>query len=187
MEITSSGVYMANGCLTIIGARNDSHIIWPVWNQIYTSGSTSNGVVSYSNVWPPWNENSAFASNYVNVSYNAQPLSATIAEANKRIAEADDRATGLLLAHLSPDQREQYEKDRCFEVHIADKKSVRRYRITQGWAGNVFLVDEQGKKIKKFCIHPTKSVPYADNLLAQKLLLEADEERFLSIANHLAA
>ena len=209
MEIANSALCMTNAVLTISAVNDCCYTIWPVWNQIYTTGSTSsNGIVSYRNVWPLWNENVCFANNYLNVNMQSivQPISAEAIQAyteqeriaqagyaaraveiNKQRAEADDRATGLLLAHLSPDQRKQYEKDQFFEVHVADKKGIRRYRVTHGWAGNVFLVDAQGKKIKKFCIHSTKSVPYADNLLAQKLLLEADEERFLSIANHLAA
>src|ERR1017187_459827 len=162
MEIANSALCMTNAVLTISAVNDCCYTIWPVWNQIYTTGSTSNGIVSYRNVWPLWNENVCFANNYLNVNMQSivQPISAEAIQAyteqeriaqagyaaraveiNKQRAEADDRATGLLLAHLSPDQRKQYEKDQFFEVHVADKKGIRRYRVTHGWAGNVFLVD----------------------------------------------
>ena len=47
------------------------------------------------------------------------------------------------------------------------------------------LVTERGTgKIKTLCAHPTVRVPDADNMLAQKLYLESNEEEFLRIANH---
>ncbi len=85
---------------------------------------------------------------------------------------------------MTEQQLAQYEKDRYFEVLTTRDGKVRRYRIEKGWAGNVFLIDEKGKKAEKFCIHPMKEeIPVCDSLLAQKLLLESDEGEFLRIAN----
>ena len=43
--------------------------------------------------------------------------------------------------------------------------------------------DDAGVEIRSFCIHPTERVPDADSMLAQKLMLETDHDRFLKTAN----
>ncbi len=80
---------------------------------------------------------------------------------------------------LDPEQRAQFRKERYFEVITGG----RRYRVKHGWAGNVFRLNEQGQETDRFCIHPTREIPVADNLVSQKLLLEANEAEFLRIAN----
>lgn len=102
-------------------------------------------------------------------------------EAAKKIA--NQNAERLLLAHLTPQQREQYQQHRYFEVFTARGRTVRRYRIHHGWAGNI-QVFEGDRHIENLCIHPTTPVPHADNLLSQKFMLEADEDHFLKTANH---
>lgn len=107
---------------------------------------------------------------------------------------AQRRAQGLLLEHLTAEQRREWETSRAFIVHTADGK--RAYRIEYGLAGNVRLVkaDEApvgryGRLLSvgaRFCMHvyhPDGPVPNEDNVLAQKLLLEADERQFLDLAN----
>ena len=44
-------------------------------------------------------------------------------------------------------------------------------------------LDEGGRPAEVYCIHPSEWVPHEDNMLAQKLMLEYDEESFLRIAN----
>lgn len=98
-------------------------------------------------------------------------------------AVAKKRAERLLLAHLSPEQRDEYERLQRFHVVGADGKL---YRIRRGWSHNVELIEEsdEGRFLtEQFCIHPIERVPDEDNLLAQKLLLETDPERFRRIAN----
>lgn len=100
---------------------------------------------------------------------------------HQKLAEvADSVAEKLLVAHLDPKQREDFQNHRHFEVIQAKTKRV--YRIKHGWAGNV-EVWEGGRRVESLCIHPAVVVPFADNLLAQKLLLEADEPAFRRIAN----
>jgi hypothetical protein len=94
--------------------------------------------------------------------------------------EAEARAESLLKRHLADGQRAEYEMDRSFHVVTG---TGRRYRLRHGWAGNVEEVDAAGKRLRRYCIHPRIGVPCPDNLLAQKLLLEADEPEFHRIAN----
>ena len=84
------------------------------------------------------------------------------------------RAEALLWAWLSPAQRKQYRTRRWFEVTTS---SGRRDRVLRG---GVVRVDPRGSA---YCIEATSPVPVADEMLANKLLLETDERRFLATAH----
>ena len=91
-----------------------------------------------------------------------------------RRRKASRRAEALLWAWLSPVQRRQYQARRWFEVTTA---SGRRYRVLRG---GVVRRDPRGSG---YCIEATSPVPVADEMLANKLLLETDERRFLATAH----
>jgi hypothetical protein len=94
--------------------------------------------------------------------------------AGVRRRRARRRAEALLWAWLSPAQRSQYRARRWFEVTTA---SGRRYRILRG---GVVRVHPRGSG---YCIEATAPVPIADEMLANKLLLETNERRFLATAH----
>lgn len=98
-------------------------------------------------------------------------------------ATAHDRAEALLRVVLNQRQREQFECDRSFEVITSRGGRTRRYRLTSVLAGNVFLLNEYGHAIERFCIHVDERIPIPDNLVTQKFMLETDEDRFLGTAN----
>jgi hypothetical protein len=106
-----------------------------------------------------------------------------LAEVERQRKEADAKADELLRKHLSLRQRRQYRRNRSFCVRARDGT---QFRIKHGWAGNIEELNAAGKPVNRFCIHPVDSVPYADNLLAQKLLLETDPDKFRKIANRTA-
>jgi heme exporter protein D len=91
-----------------------------------------------------------------------------------RRRQARQRAEELLLAWLSPSQRAQYRSRGRFEVTTA---AGHRYRVCPG---GVVGLDPRGWA---YCIESTSPVPVADELLAFKLLLETDEQRFLATAH----
>jgi hypothetical protein len=106
--------------------------------------------------------------------------------AARELQEAHRKAEELLATHLAPEQREQYRREKKFEVILKARfglGSSRRYRVEHGWSGNVYLLDKDGRAIERFCIHHRESVPVPDLMLAQKLMLETDEEQFLKTAN----
>src|SRR5829696_4074211 len=84
------------------------------------------------------------------------------------------RAEALLWAWLSSAQRKQYGARRWFEVTTT---SGRRYRVLRG---GVVRLHPRGSG---FCIEATSPAPVADEMLANKLLLETDERRFLATAH----
>lgn len=96
---------------------------------------------------------------------------------------ATRKAEDMLKSMLDDRQRSSYSETASFEVLVTRTGEIRRYLVERDWAGNVFRVDQHGRKIERFCIHPEKQIPLPDNMLAQKLLLEADEQTFLRTAN----
>jgi hypothetical protein len=92
------------------------------------------------------------------------------------------RAKALLRASLSEDQQKQYDENKSFIV--IGQKTKRKYRIREGRVANidVFWEDRPGVR-HKLCAHPGEQVPDADTMLAQKLMLECNENDFLNLAN----
>lgn len=140
-------------CTTETVSASDAY--WASWNQVYTTGTTT-----------------AYA-----VRHAVAACDAAIASVQP---EAQDRAEALLQQFLSPAQREQFARSSAFTVTA---KSGRRYSLRRGWAGNVFLLDFHDRDVVRLCLHPETTIPRADLLIAQKMLLEADEDAFLRTAN----
>ena len=180
----------ANQNFSVTTGACTSHVIWDVWCQGPMTSSAS------TQVWPVWNEvyypaNAQFVQPALTPEqtrelhrHQQEYLAARAAEITKQ-QEASHRAAALLADHLAPEQRETFRKDRHFVVHSRDGQ--RRYRVEYGVAGNIKLLNAEGKSIAKFCIHPVDSrIPTEDVMLSQKLMIEGDEESFLRIANRTA-
>lgn len=106
--------------------------------------------------------------------------SAWAREAKRDAARA--RARELLLEHLTPAQRKTFEEKAWFVVEGG--RSKKRYRIeARGVAGNVSLLDKRGSVVATYCGHADHSIPDYDQYLAQKLMLEANEDAYLALAN----
>jgi hypothetical protein len=88
--------------------------------------------------------------------------------------EASDRARALFFAHLTPAQRRGWHLRRRIEVVAS---SGRRYLLAPYRPYNVRSDDAI------FCLQVEGRLPDYDKLLAQKLLLECNETRFLANAN----
>lgn len=102
--------------------------------------------------------------------------------------EAQKRANELLLANLTPEQRQTFEEKKWFIVEGG--KSRKRYRIRSipHMVANIDVLGDGESISHKLCGHcDVREVPLADHLLAQKLMLEIAEDDFLCIANRHAA
>lgn len=105
---------------------------------------------------------------------------AAVAAREIRLAEehrATERARALLYSALTPDQQRSLAQRNYFDLNINGKT----YRIKQGTHGNVRLV-QGGVETMLYCAQPP-NVPAEDAMLAQKLMLECDEQAFLRVAN----
>ena len=95
--------------------------------------------------------------------------------------DAQSQAIQLLKQHLTPEQREQYEKRSYFYVSGGD--SGRVYRIRHGVQMNVEQLDQGGKRVRMLCFMPEGGLAVGDVMLAQKIALETDEKGALALAN----
>ncbi len=97
---------------------------------------------------------------------------------------ANVRARGLLMQMLNSEQRAELDDKNHFHLTVHSRDgSMKVYRIDYGFAGNVKLLGADGKPVRSYCIHSDSRLPYEDQMLAQKLMLESDEKKFLRIAN----
>lgn len=101
--------------------------------------------------------------------------------AKKRRTEAIDRARALLVESLTAEQREQYDENMEFIVY--GQKTKKQYLIKDGRVGNVEELDSAGRTRRRYCAHPQMGLPDADTMLAQKLMIECNEDEFLDKAN----
>jgi hypothetical protein len=90
------------------------------------------------------------------------------------------RSLALLVDHLNPEQRAEFEKSGVIRVVGSD--TGRRYAIRVGGSSNVFECRKDGEYIKTYCFLPTGNLPIGDVLLAQKLALELYESEALGVA-----
>jgi hypothetical protein len=93
---------------------------------------------------------------------------------------AEERAQDLLRLWLSPEQREQYDGEACFEVVGSD--TGKQFRICKGRVFNIQELDGRGMQVRAWCFS-ADSVAIGDVNLAQKIALETFESKVLAIAN----
>ena len=92
-------------------------------------------------------------------------------------------AERLLLEHLTEEQRQTYRRNGWFVVQGGKSKRQYRIRKTPSMIANVDVL-ERDQVVHRLCGHcRVDQVPLADNLLAQKVMLEIAEDDFLRIAN----
>lgn len=102
------------------------------------------------------------------------------AERDRARHQADERAHDLLLSVLNDEQRRTYRQHGWF---CTNGRSGKKYRIERGWSHNVKELNEQDRPVRSLCAHPEIAVPHEDNMVAQKLMIEFEEEAFLRTAN----
>ena len=91
-----------------------------------------------------------------------------------------DRAHRLFEEWLSPSQREQFRTTGYFDVIGSDSRKL--YRVRKGFQMNVDELDRSGNLVSHWCFLPEGRLPICDIMLAQKIALETDETRTLTIA-----
>lgn len=103
-----------------------------------------------------------------------------------REERAQERARALLLSLLSEGERQRYADSN--EVIVTGSHGS-RYKVTHGYQGNVYRIDEGGNVLASYCAHPRmhigydETLPMEDAMIAQILTIRTNEEEFLRIAN----
>jgi hypothetical protein len=111
----------------------------------------------------------------------ADLLSNREAGASAQRKKVEQRAYILLKEWLSPEQLAQLERHGYFEVR--GSHSGKCYRIRRDRNMNIDELDGKGFRVAVWCFGPTGQLPLGDNMLAQKIALETDEQAALAIAN----
>ena len=98
----------------------------------------------------------------------------------KTWSRAERRAAGLLRDVLTPEQCHQLTWRGYLEVK-SPSEPERIYRVprTRGYV----QVLEHGRAVMRLCVQPVESLPDADIVVLHKLMIEANEENYLSKAN----
>jgi len=162
------------------GTDSTSGGTWYTWVSAGTGGdySLQLGTLSYP---PPETEEQKVVRLELEKIQHQSWVAAEKVRLTKEKAK-EEKAHQLLREVITSEQDQQLEKDGYFE--LVSVKSGHRYRINKGRAGNVQQLDDlTGKPIKKLCFHPTEYVHNYDTMVAQKLMLENDEEQVLRVAN----
>lgn len=200
-ELISQGIIMSNSAITTSSIITDN--TWKIWinNGVLQatitpmSSGTGNGNIAASCgtttiVWNNWNEQYIINANQILVPPRLSEEERTRREAQARAyqeelnrkeaerAAAETRAEMLLHSCLTIEQKDELTKKNHFHLYVGNKK----YRIERGVSGNIKLLGENDVPKHQYCIHPN-GVPIGDVMLAQKLLLETNEEEFLRVAN----
>jgi hypothetical protein len=100
---------------------------------------------------------------------------------------AHRRSVAVLLSVLSEVERERFIKGSGgFYLDVPSRHHRGRvYRIS--WPGkDPIVVLKGGIPRERLCLQPESPLPPADRILLHKLMLEGDEEGYLSSANHLS-
>lgn len=112
--------------------------------------------------------------------WNAYQAELRAQEAKRERAAASARARELLFDNLTDQQRSDLKRDGFF--FVPSKKAGRKYRLRKGRAGNVDVIQNE-RILHRLCAHPQLYVPDDDTRLAQKLMIEHQEDEFLRLAN----
>ena len=101
--------------------------------------------------------------------------------------KARKRANELLLSQLTPEQRKTFKDNKWFVVEGGESKQRYRIRAVDHLVANIDVLD--GESVKhRLCAHADlATIPLGDQLLAQKMMIEAAEDEFLRVANRHAA
>lgn len=180
-----------------------ANVIWASWN---TASTTT--LISNNTTWGYWTTGGTTVSNSSNIVWDnwaIQPIIATYPvrtpeeieadEAKARVARAEyeeraakqrtdaaqavQKAETLLHAHLNERQRRYLAAHGVFRVKA---KSGRWYEIGRGHHGKLKELNAEGKPVNSLCVYATGGCPEADQMLAQKLYLEAAEEELRRVA-----
>ena len=116
-----------------------------------------------------------------NVNWEAVFHAVGESEGNK-LKKIEDKSKRLLLKNLTKAQKIVFKQTETIPVV---GKSGKRYRITKRSAYGVEVLDKKGKLTHKMCfqLDSSKNCPIYDQMLAQKLVLEADEKKAWKVAN----
>ena len=163
-------------------ATNETTIAWASWNGNTSGTDAATQDAQGRQIWIQWTAGTTMdipAAPSGTIFHQWNVPQGNMPPARDFDLAAMQRAERLLRATLTLEQQRQFEQHGWFDV---EGSAGGRYRILTGYQRNVQRLGPDGRPTHQLCAHPT-DVPDEDAMLAQKLLLEADEAAFSRIAN----
>lgn len=170
-------------------------IAWRAWSDTATTTSVTMGTTTAWQSWMPGeiryigaDAASSWGVWVEKVELTAEQKAAAEAarvEADKQEAERKRRqmrinrkAEALILSLLVPSARKAWRKARIVEF----RTEKRRYLVNAD-NGQMYILDEKGEPVERWCVHADHSFPNGDRAAAALLALQADEEAVRNRAN----
>lgn len=189
-SVSTDGTWVKWCCTTSASttASVTAPTVWGNWCEGTTSYSTT--ATTNDATWIIWTTNATGEAENIQRSppaYMGPPPETAEAKAERLAlekkaaedhAQAIEKAEKLLVEHLNDDQKETYRKKKRFTV-----TSCKGTKYLVG-SGRVKELDGKNRPVRDLCIHLDWPIPPPDNLLAQKLMIETNEDSFRRIANH---
>ena len=149
---------------------------WTNWAEAGTG--TASTTINYC--WSAWTTSGTSNGN-LNVLSGINFDVSEIEKREKARKEAEVKAESLLEACLTP---EQLKTMKAMASFIVLSESGKQYKVIRKPNYGVQELDSAGAPVSEFClIARDPDTPLADQLLVQKLMLEANEQEFLRMAN----
>lgn len=95
---------------------------------------------------------------------------------------AEEKAEETMLRYLTPEQAQEWREHKHFTVNLSGRAHPKRhgnYRINRNRSFNC----EHLETGVKYCVVPDTRLPICDQMLATKLMLEGETEKFFKTAN----
>jgi len=154
-----------------------SNIVWVDCGWYTGTASATTVPQSY---WLPGTGAMAAMRNYEQAERQVERQAAAV---RGHLPDVKERAINLLLEHLTPEQRETFRNNDWFVVDGGKSKTKYRIHSRGSLMANIDVIKDD-KTLHRLCAHcDVHAIPLGDQLLAQKLMLEFDEDEFLRIAN----
>ena len=164
VDTTWSNWALSTGAVTLTNCvTTSSSTAWQGWNIVAGTGT----VVMHNNRLPSEEER------------RHRRRRNCIEQAKAKSARL--KARQLLESLLDDEQRTELVDKHTITLR---SRSGRRFCLDARKRGhNALELDEQGRRIREFCIHAPHHIPQDDHLAAQVLMLRTEEEEFDRIAN----
>jgi hypothetical protein len=180
---SDSSNYIITADIGTTAATGDS---WIYWNDHTTSTGTSTAL---DDCWNRWVINAHASQPQAERYFREQrereqrrqrEREQRYREQEVRLENARIESFALLDSILDDIQKKTFEEEDWF---LVIGKSGRIYRLRRGRVGNIDLVSPDGRVLRSYCVHPNGSFPNGDDLVAQKLHLECDDDNLIEQAN----
>lgn len=164
---------------TAISTSSTTANIWYTWNSAILTVDSGTGSCDSTYMWKP---KELTESEQLAVKEREEERKRLEIERLTKEKLKEETARELLREVLTEEQNDQFDEKGYFELTALN--SGNKYRINRGRTRNVQLLDKNNEPIRRLCFHPMDRVHDFDTMVAQKLMIETNEEQVKQVANY---